>query len=597
MNKQADLLQALKPYLGLLLLTGFSYFPVYQAGIIWDDHKYVFLNSLVTNPDGLWQIWSTIQQNVRYYPLTQSTFWLEYQLWGNHPLGYHLVNVLIQALNACLLYKVLQTLQLKAAWWISLIFGIHPVNVESVAWISELKNVLAMLFIILAFWRYWQFELQGKSRDYWQALLYFMLSTLAKSATCIFPLLLVILLFWKERKITVRKVLALAPLFLWGLAIGLFTVLATQMMDIPTPEQSWLQKIMLASNAYWFYFIKVLWPHPLMAIYPKWPLSFVDWTSLKPVFLLTMLFGVGLWSWRHQRRGLLCGLAFFGVSIFPVLGFFNVSMFDVIYVADHYQYFAVPVVLILSISGGRTYWLKLEKINKKWSVPLQTTGRFLGVGVVILCMVLTIQHSRIYRNEISLYSASLENNPESPYPYFVLTGAFLARGQIEPALQVARTCVQMAKAPYDKLLRPYYRVTDALVSQQNYEQAIQIYSEMIDLGLPPSYAPFGQIGIAHFQLAQYEQAIFNFSKSIENQNQQDFVYYHRGMSYLLLKRYSFALDDFNNALALNPLNLPARRARLQVYQRVGFPASSKERVPYKVPKLGLTGLNQWKGPK
>jgi protein O-mannosyl-transferase len=134
------------PALLLVVAVLIAYLPALQGGYIWDDNRYVTENPILPQPDGLAAIWTDPGATIQYYPMVFTTFWLEYRLWGLNPLGYHATNILLHALSALLLWAILRRLAVPGAWLAAALFALHPVHVESVAWVTERKNVLSGLF-------------------------------------------------------------------------------------------------------------------------------------------------------------------------------------------------------------------------------------------------------------------------------------------------------------------------------------------------------------------------------------------------------------------------------------------------------------------
>jgi protein O-mannosyl-transferase len=214
----------------LFLMTLIVYLPSIGGDFIWDDETYVRSNLLLTTSEGLYHIWFNISANPQYYPLTFTTFWIEFQLWGLWPGGYHLINILLHGANAILLWRLLSRLAIPGAWLAAAIFALHPVQVDSVAQISERKNVLSMIFYLAALLTYLRFSpLDQPTKDYaprsW--LLYggitflFICALLSKTTACSLPAVLGLLVWWKKDKIQWKQdLLPLLPLFAIGLAMG-----------------------------------------------------------------------------------------------------------------------------------------------------------------------------------------------------------------------------------------------------------------------------------------------------------------------------------------------------------------------------------------
>ncbi|MHC4402402.1 MAG: tetratricopeptide repeat protein, partial [Planctomycetota bacterium] len=205
----------------LVLLTVVVYVPALYCGFIWDDDAYVVNNETLRSVGGLGQIWFQFGATPDYYPLTFTTFWLEYQAWGLEPFGYHLDNVLLHALNVVIVYWLLTRLRVPGAFFAAALFAVHPVHVESVAWITERKNVLSGLCFLLsvgAFVRaYGLDEEEPAPRIRWRFYLlsvgFFFLAMLSKTVTLTLPLILPVLIWWKTGRVRARDVLLTLPYF------------------------------------------------------------------------------------------------------------------------------------------------------------------------------------------------------------------------------------------------------------------------------------------------------------------------------------------------------------------------------------------------
>ena len=229
-------------YLSLLLVavTLVAYLPALRGQFVWDDDDYVVNNLLLHSLKGLSQIWFAPGTTPQYYPLSFTSFWVDYHLWKLNPLGYHLTNLLFQATNAILLWTLLRRLRVPGAWLAAAIFAIHPVNVESVAWITERKNVLAGFFYLssaLACLQFWLPDLAaadgrtqrgpqttaaglGNWKFYWLALLLYLCALLAKTATIALPVAVLLVVWWKRGKMGWRALFPLAPFLAVGMAHG-----------------------------------------------------------------------------------------------------------------------------------------------------------------------------------------------------------------------------------------------------------------------------------------------------------------------------------------------------------------------------------------
>ncbi|MEP6956046.1 MAG: O-GlcNAc transferase, partial [Chthoniobacterales bacterium] len=276
----------------LVLAAVLAYQQAWQAGYIWDDDIYVTQNQLLTAPDGLWRIWFSLDSPSQYFPLVYSTFRLEYALWGLHPAGYHIVNILLHAANALLVWQLLRRLRVPGALLAAAIFALHPVHVESVAWITERKNVLMGLFFLLALLAWERFSApeagKGRWRMYAAALGCYLLALCSKTTACTLPAALLLILWLRHQRITVRRWLEVVPFVLLGIAMGLVTIwwerhhqgTQGELFAIP-----WIERVLIANRALWFYLGKLAWPADLAFSYPRWSISASDPAAYIWVFI------------------------------------------------------------------------------------------------------------------------------------------------------------------------------------------------------------------------------------------------------------------------------------------------------------------------
>jgi len=203
-----------------------AFMPVFSAGFIWDDDAYVTANPLLTDPDGLKRIWFSAHTQSQYFPLTFTTLRLEYALWGLHPLGYHAVNVLLHCANALLVWALLRRLALPGAWLAAAIFALHPVQVESVAWVTELKNLQSTFFYLLALlaWLRFASEKNRAWRFYMLTLVLYMLALFSKTTACTLPAAMLLVLWLRHEPIGWPRLFQLIPFVVLGAALGAVSV-------------------------------------------------------------------------------------------------------------------------------------------------------------------------------------------------------------------------------------------------------------------------------------------------------------------------------------------------------------------------------------
>jgi Tfp pilus assembly protein PilF len=341
----------------LVALTVATYWPSLRNGFIWDDDDHFTENHAMTAPDGLRQIWSRLDVS-RYYPLTLTTFWVQRRLWGLNPVGYHAVNIALHAASVVVLFALLRRLDVRAAWAGAALWAVHPVNVESVAWATELKNAQSGLLVFASLLCWLRFEAAGRRRWYVGALVCGVAAMLSKPSAVVLPAVLLLCAWWQRRRVARADVARTLPLFGAALAVSALAIVE-QHLAVVAEVRDWsltpLQRIAVAGRALWFYIGKLLWPFDLAFVYPQWqvePASFVSLAALGGFVLA----GIMLWTQRERSwgRSTTFAGAYFVFALMPVLGFFNVYYFRYSFVADHFQYLASVGPLAACAAGVAT---------------------------------------------------------------------------------------------------------------------------------------------------------------------------------------------------------------------------------------------------
>jgi protein O-mannosyl-transferase len=392
----------------LLLVTVIAYVPALNGGLLWDDDGHVTKPEL-QSLHGLWRIWFDLGSTQQYYPLLHSAFWMEHRLWGNAVVGYHLINILLHVTAACLVVLIVKRLSLPGAWLAGFAFALHPVCVETVAWISEQKSTLSAVFYLAAALTYLHFDKTRRRSQYFLALTLFVLALLSKTVTATLPAALLVVLWWQRKRLTwKRDALPLAPWFILGATAGLVTAWLERRYIHAEGASFALtlgERCLLAGRVIWFYLGKVLWPANLMFTYPRWKVdSSAGWQYLFPIGVLGLAAGLWLLS-RRRYRGALAGFLFFAGTLFPALGFFNVFPFVYSYVADHFQYLASLGILVPVACG-------LAIAREQLPGPRLVVPTVAGILLATL-FVLTWRESGMYRNAETLYRETLRRNPAS----------------------------------------------------------------------------------------------------------------------------------------------------------------------------------------
>ncbi|MGD0078712.1 MAG: O-GlcNAc transferase, partial [Sedimentisphaerales bacterium] len=366
-----------------------AYIPAIQGGFVWDDDDYVTANPLLSAPDGLYRIWFSTDSPSQYFPLAYTTFRGEYQLWGLNPAGYHTVNVAIHCINALLIWVILRRLSIPWAWFAAAVFALHPVNVESVAWITERKNVLMLFFSLLSVLCWVEFVFGGKSGRkaillYAGSLLFCALALFSKATACTLPAALVLILWLKRSPVTVKRWLQIAPYIAMAIGIGLLVMWWEkhhQGMGVVNLGLSSTEKTLIAGRALWFYLWKLIWPVNLAFSYPRWNIDAHSvWQYGWPVSFVIAI--VCAWLLRNRLgRGPVTALLFFPAMLFPMLGFFPLYTFVYTFVADHYQYMACIGPIAVAAGAAAIAYRKSGK-NAKFIIASAAGVLLLTLGIL-----------------------------------------------------------------------------------------------------------------------------------------------------------------------------------------------------------------------
>ena len=346
--------------LGLLVVS--CYLPVILwGGFVWDDLIFITKNPLVADPAGLWKIWFEPSQNLEehYWPMIYTTFWLEHKLWGFEPTGYHVVNVLLHLANTLILWHIVRRLAVPGAWLVAAVFAVHPLHVESVAWIIQHKDVLSGFFYLTAALAWMRFVEKRRPRWYAGALVLYGAGLLSKSIVVTLPAALLIWHWWEKGRVTANDLWRLAPMAGLGLAVTLGDLAFSRgrVEGYVGLDYSLVERVLIASRALWFYASKLLWPSELAVIYPLWDIRAGDLLAWGYVIAAVALVVV-LWCFQQRLgRGPLAGALFFAVTLSPVLGFVDYGYMLFAFVADRFQYLAGIGVMAVVI-GAATYGVR-----------------------------------------------------------------------------------------------------------------------------------------------------------------------------------------------------------------------------------------------
>jgi protein O-mannosyl-transferase len=566
----------------IVLGTIIAYLPAMRGDFIWDDDYYVTNNVLLRTWAGLPRIWTDILPSPRdyplpqYYPLTHTSFWIEYQLWGMNPTGYHLTNVLLHAASALLIWLILKKLAVPGAWVAAAIFAVHPINVESVAWIAERKNVLSGFFFFSSLYVYLRYSglIPGPhkpheylalprepERVYGLALVLFICALLSKTVTFSLPAVVLLLMWWKRGRIGWKEVLPLIPFFVLGIAAGLLTSWMEQhrvMAVGPDWDHGPLARVLIAGRALWFYVQKLIVPYPLIFNYPRWeidPGSLLQW--LFPIAAVAVIVALVVLR-RRLGRGPLTAVLYYAGTLFPALGFVNVFPHRYSFVADHFVYLSSIGLIALAVAGVTRACTKYLSRDAFTGGALPATA----AGVLLVFLLLSVMRSRVYAGPVQLWTTTLEQTDYRSWfaanNYGLLLLEQARRDASAGRTQAAQERLAAAEKWFHRVLRlrehhPEARYNLGLIAEHRgeREQAMRWYHE--SLQQRPNYElPLYRLAVMLQSAGQFDEAERYLRRVIELSPRD--INAHLTLGVLLEDRADFdaALEQYEQAADLDP---------------------------------------------
>jgi Flp pilus assembly protein TadD len=559
----------------LVLAVAAAYLPALRAGFVWNDDTYVTDNTTLDGFGGLRLIWTEPSANEQYYPIVFTSYWVEKRLWGLAPLGYHLVNVLLHAGSALLLWILLARLGLSASGWAAALFALHPMCVESVAWVTERKNTLSLFLSLLAMLAYLasretreeekigRFLRKGKKRGpptrpeagppsrflTFIGFFLFVLALFAKTTAAVVPAVLLVLVWWKRGEIRGKDGGPLIPWFAAGIGLAAHTAwLERTFVQAAGPEWSLSLpgRIVLAGRVLAFYLAKFFVPANLAFMYPRWnvdPRSRLQWLAALAALALLVL------AWRLRDRigrGPLAFVLLFGGVLFPAMGFFNVYAMRYSYVADHFAYQAVAIASAALACGAAALLAKAPRVARRAAA---------GGCVLALagCAVLSNRQSRIYEGEEILWRNTLSKNPScfmchnnlgfwlvnaGRVPEAVThfeTSLTLKSDNVPALLNLGRIAEQRGSLgeaatrlraaygfdPTDRAVLVNLATVDVKLGRPG--EAIPLYEEALRLGTADAHLAHNGLGVAFMKQGRFADAAEQFRKALRLKPDYDFA--------------------------------------------------------------------------
>ena len=497
----------------------------------------------VRDVSGLWQIWfspSAIEGEGHYWPLVYTAFWLEHKLWGFDPTGYHVINVLLHLANTLLVGHLMWRLSVPGAWIVAAVFAVHPLHVESVAWVIERKDVLSGLFYLASVLAWMRFVEQPRRGRYACSLALYAAGLLSKSIVITLPVALLIWHWWQQSRVTSTDLLRLVPFGVIGLVIVLGDLSFYQSREPLSLGYSLTERTLIAARALWFYAGKLLWPTNLAVIYPLWDIRVADplaWGYLIAAIALV----VALWHFRQRvGRGPLAGALFFGITLLPVLGFVDYGYMQFAFVADRFQYLAGLGVMAVVI-GGTTYGVR--RLSDSW----QKGAQVVAAVVIVVLGLLTWRQASVYRDDETLNRHIIAHNPQARGAHLNLGDALWKQGRYAEALGATRVAVEQRPEHF----QAHFNLGGLLNALGRFEEAETFYRRAIALN-PQAQDAHLNLSYALLKQGRYAEAVAATRVAIEQDPDDVKAHFNLGVALNELGRFEEAEKYLRRVIALNP---------------------------------------------
>ncbi len=552
----------------IAVIAFFAYFPSISGEFILDDNLLLTENTLIMSPDGLCRFWCSTEAT-DYWPVTNSSLWIEWRLWEMHSTGYHVTNLVLHVIESFMVWLILRKLSVPGAFLAAVIFAVHPVNVESAAWIAQRKNMLAMLFFLMSILWYLKRHMPttsvgmaagyvkrdmptvrlgrmcmapgtGGSRWYWLGLLAFVLAMLSKGSVAVLPALLLGIDWW-HGPVTRRDLVRIAPFFVVALfftGVNVWLQMRNTVTVIRTA--GFAERLLGAGGVVWFYLYKAFMPVDLAFVYPQWriqPGNPLWWLPLLAALIVTVV----LWRYGASwSRPFLFAWGFFCVALVPVLGFIDVGFMQYSLVADHYQHISLIGVIALAAAGWGT-WRRRTWGRARW------TATATAVAAVACLVFLTWQQNTIYRKKITLYQATLEKNPNCWMAHYGLGLSLFKTGRMQDAIEQFRQAIALKQDYFEA----HNNLGVTLVQLGRPKEAIEEYGQA--LVVKPDYIEArNNLGVALVQTSQPQEAIEHYREALRQKPDYVEALSNLGSAYKALGQYQKAIEQYEKALKLRP---------------------------------------------
>ncbi|HEY2881864.1 MAG TPA: tetratricopeptide repeat protein [Pirellulales bacterium] len=534
-------------WLGALAIVGLVwlvYSPSLKGDFLLDDDLLLTNNKLIQSSSGLSSIWFSTEPT-DYWPVTNTSLWIEWRLWEASPHGYRVINLLLHLVDVFLLWAVLARLSVPGAFLAALLFAVHPINVESVAWIAQRKNLLALLFSLASVWLYLNRKPSSQrlfDRWVWLSLAAFVLAMLSKGSAAVLPLALVSIIWWQQRRIGKHDWVRLAPFFVVAAALTAVNIwFQSHDFSKIVRHANPLERLLAAADMIWFYLGKAVAPIHLSFVYRQWNITAGDfgaWVALAAVAVVTAAL-----FWRrntHWGRAVLFAWLFFCIALLPVLGFTDVAYMQWSLVADHYQHIALIAVVAL-VACAITLWMRQPRTTARRGAAVAAVALVCGLSL------LAFWQSQLYASPIALYSAALRENPDSVLLNNLLGTAYLNDEQFADAIDCFERTIKLQPDNVEAL----DNLGLALLNRNQTEAAISRFQQALKLK-PDEAAAHNGYGLALLKTGNFPAALEQFRTAVKLMPDRFDFLSNLGNAQMRNDKYAEAVQTLEAALALNP---------------------------------------------
>ena len=526
----------------IVALVGVAYAPALGGGFVWDD--VIFSEEpVILSPGGLWSIWFSpgdIRNEGHYWPIVYTTFWLEHKLWGLAPAPYHVLNLVLHAVNALLVWCLARRLGIPGAWLLGAVFAVHPLHVESVAWIIERKDLLSGLFYLTAALNWIGFAHRPSVGRYVGTLALFVAGMLSKSVVVTLPAALLVWHWWHTGRITVADGKRLLPFFAIGLAIAWADFAFYASRESVDLGYSLAERTLIAARALWFYAGKLFWPMDLAVIYPRWTIDAGD--PLAWAFVLAAVaLAAGLWAARGRiGRGPLAGALLFAVTLAPVLGFIDYGYMQFSFVADRFQYLAGLGILAVLVGAA-------VAASARWPPAGRAAAHVAAALAITVLATLSWRQAGVYRDEIALFGHIVSLNPAARDAHLNLGSALLTAGRIEDGIEASRIAAEQRP----ETAGPLANLGRGMLAQKRFDEA-QAYLRQAIAMEPRHLSSLQNLAEVHRRRSRFEPAEAAYRRVLEIDPL--YALAHAGLGHMLGQtgRHEEALEHMERVVSLRP---------------------------------------------